>query len=202
MLIDLIHRILSFDQLAERYFDLHRTPFLTTFFLWITSLGDARIVFILVISAAIVLLRHHHSAYVFGLLTAVGGSFTFTYFLKLIVTRGRPLPSLAAIDASGYSFPSLHAACSMSIYGFLIFIIWKLLHPPHHRIPLMSSIAILVVLIGLSRLYLGVHYPSDVIVGYVIGGGFVWLASYITVKLERQTENSVWRMKTSSSKFR
>jgi membrane-associated phospholipid phosphatase len=192
--------IISFDYQAEHYFDLHRTPALTMFFEWFTGLGDARVIIVLAISAAIVLLRHHRFAYVAGLFTSIAGSFTFSYLLKLVVARGRPLPSLAAIDAPGYSFPSLHAACAMAMYGFLAFMIWKLLRPSQHRIPLIVAIGILVTLIGFSRLYLGVHYPSDVIVGYIIGTFFVWLGTITTVRLERQTKNSVWRSRAQSSR--
>ena len=192
--------IISFDHLVEQFFDLHRTQFLTEFFFWFTSLGDARVIIVLAISAAIILLRHHRSAYVIGLLTAVGGSFAFSYVLKLIVARGRPLPPLAAIDAPGYSFPSLHAACAIATYGFIAFIIWKLLHPPHHRMPLIIILAILIGLIGFSRMYLGVHYPSDIVGGYTVGAFFLWFATFITIRLERQSRHSVWRSGTISSR--
>jgi undecaprenyl-diphosphatase len=189
----MINSIMSFDHLAEEFFDLHRTPFFTSAFSWLTTLGDARVVIVVALSMAIVLFRHHRSAYVAGLLVSVVGSFTFSYFLKLVVARGRPLPSLAAIDASGYSFPSLHAACSMALYGFLAYMIWKLLRPSNHRAPLIIVVSFLIALIGFSRLYLGVHYPSDVIAGYSIGGFFLWLGILIAIQLERQTKNSVWR---------
>jgi undecaprenyl-diphosphatase len=187
------YSIVSFDQAAEYFFDLHRTPILTAFFTWFTNLGDARIIIILGISMAIVLMRHHRSAYVAGLLIAIGGSAGFSYLLKLLVARGRPLPSLAAIDAPGFSFPSMHAACAMAMYGFLAYMIYKLLRPQHHRAPLAAGIATVILLIGFSRLYLGVHYPSDVVAGFVIGGFFLWLGTAVAMRLERQTRNAVWR---------
>ncbi len=189
----MITAILSFDQAAEYFFDLHRIPALTVFFTWLTNLGDARIIIVLGLSMAFVLFRHRHSAYVAGLAVSIFGSVGFSYLLKLIVARGRPLPPLAAVDASGYSFPSMHAACAMAMYGFLVYMIWKLLHPPHHRAPLIMLVAVLILLIGFSRLYLGVHYPSDVAAGFLIGGFFLWLGTAVTVRLERRTRNAARR---------
>jgi undecaprenyl-diphosphatase len=185
--------IISFDHTVEQFFDLHRTPGLTEFFAWFTNLGDARIIIILGISMAIVLMRHHRSSYKAGLAVSIFGSVGFSYLLKLIVARGRPLPSLAAIDAPGYSFPSMHAAVSMAMYGFLAYMIYKLLHPPRHRAPLIAIIAFIIALIGFSRLYLGVHYPSDVAAGFIIGGFFLWLGTAVVIRLEHRSHNAVWR---------
>ena len=199
----MINAVIIFDHLTEQFFDLHRTPFFTGFFSLITTLGDARVIVVIGISMALVLLYHHRSAYVGGLAVSIGGSFLFSYFLKLVVAQGRPLPPLAAIDAPGYSFPSLHAACSIALYAFLAYMILKLLHPPHHRLPIIAAISTLIVLIGFSRLYLGVHYPeSNILAGYAIGGFFVWLGTVVTTKLERQTKYSVWRPRIVPTKSR
>ncbi len=185
--------VIALDQASERFLDLHRTPFFTTIFTWLTALGDARFIAILGISMALVLLRHHRSAYMAGLAAAIFGSLGFSYFLKLVIERGRPLPSLAAIDAPGYSFPSMHAACAMAMYGFLAYMVWKLLHPPHHRAPIVALISVIILVIGFSRMYLGVHYPSDVAAGFAIGGLFLWFGILIAIHLERRTRNTVWR---------
>jgi membrane-associated phospholipid phosphatase len=202
MRMGMLASINSLDHLTEQFFDLHRTPFFTALFSWITTLGDARVIAVIGISMAIVLFWHHRSAYVAGLTVSIFGSFAFAYLLKLIVARGRPLPSLAAIDAPGYSFPSLHAACSIALYAFLAYMILKLLHPPHHRLPIIVAISLLIALIGFSRLYLGVHYPSDVVAGYAIGGLFVWIGIIVTIRLERQRKNSLWRSRASHSPSR
>lgn len=157
------------------------------FFMWFTYLGDPRVLAVLGVSMPIVLWRHRKHEYVVGLLFALLGSASFAYLLKFAVGRGRPLPPISSIDAPGYSFPSMHAACAFALYGFLAYMILKLLHPPHHRAPLIAGIAALIALIGFSRLYLGVHYPSDVIGGFVIGGFFVWLASEMTMYLEKRS---------------
>lgn len=189
----MIPSVLAFDVSTERFLALHRTPLLTDFFIWITSLGDARIIAVVALSMAIVLLRHHRSAYVAGLAVSVFGSLGCSYAIKVLIARGRPMPSLAAIDAPGFSFPSMHASVSLAMYGFLAFMAFSLLHPAHHRKPALFGIAALIALIGFSRLYLGVHYPSDVAGGFAVGGLFLWLAVATTSNLERRTRNAVWR---------
>ncbi|HVM73286.1 MAG TPA: phosphatase PAP2 family protein [Candidatus Paceibacterota bacterium] len=189
----MIESIIAFDHTTEIFFDLHRVPVLTAFFSWVTLLGDARFIIVLGLAMTLILFRHHRSAYVGGFAIAILGSVWFSYVLKAIVARGRPLPSFAALDAPGYSFPSMHAACAVALYGFLAYMIYKLLHPPHHRAPTIVSIMIIVALIGFSRLYLGVHYLSDVVVGFLIGGFFLWLGMATTMYLERQTRNALWR---------
>ncbi|MDT2294513.1 phosphatase PAP2 family protein [Paenibacillus larvae] len=82
------------------------------------------------------------------------------------------------VDATGYSFPSGHAMVSSSFYGFMVYLLWK-----HQRrkwraawlIPWLGAFVIF--LIGFSRIYVGVHYPSDVLAGFAAGG--IWLIGCI-----------------------
>lgn len=98
------------------------------------------------------------------------GTTATTFIIKYIFARERP--EGAFYNESSYSFPSGHAALSMALYGFLIYLLIK--HPHRHgRIFLITLLSSIIILVGLSRLYLGVHYPSDVIVGYAVG--FVWI---------------------------
>lgn len=83
----------------------------------------------------------------------------------------RPRPELHRLIAeTGYSFPSGHSMGAMALYGVLIFLIWH--HVQHRglRFLLILACAAMVLLIGLSRIYLGVHYPSDVLAGYLVSG--------------------------------
>ncbi|MDF2721517.1 MAG: phosphatidylglycerophosphatase, partial [Paenibacillus sp.] len=84
----------------------------------------------------------------------------------------RPRPSVEAlIEASGYGFPSGNALLSSAVYGFAayaLYRLWSKRHPMRSRTA--AAIGILLVLaIGVSRVYLGVHYPSDIIAGYCLG---------------------------------
>lgn len=87
--------------------------------------------------------------------------------LKHIVQRPRPI-EFRIIDESGYSFPSGHSMVSTAFYGFLIYLIYKNVKNKYLRNSLMIILSILIILIGTSRIYLGVHYTSDVIAGFLI----------------------------------
>ena len=85
--------------------------------------------------------------------------------LKLIFQRDRPI-GYRLIEMTGYSFPSGHAMVSMAFYGLLIYIIYHLIKKKSLRITLVTINIIIIFLIGISRVYLGVHYLSDVVTGY------------------------------------
>lgn len=87
--------------------------------------------------------------------------------LKIIFQRERPI-GYRLIKMGGYSFPSGHAMVSMAFYGLLIYIIDKVVHNKKLKILLISLNVVLIILIGISRVYLGVHYLSDVITGYSV----------------------------------
>lgn len=101
----------------------------------------------------------------------LAGSWLLNEMLKVLFIRVRPDQSFFLIDVTGYSFPSGHAMVSSSFYGFMVYLLWK-----HQRrkwraawlIPWLGAFVIL--LIGFSRIYVGVHYPSDVLAGFTAGG--------------------------------
>ncbi len=96
--------------------------------------------------------------------------------LKVLFQRERP-DVLHLIAVNGYSFPSGHAMISMSFYGLLIYIFLRHLHSKCLRVCITAVFGLLIFFIGLSRVYLGVHYASDVIAGFVIG--IIWLKPMI-----------------------
>ena len=151
-----------------------RTPELVALFSWITLLGNSLVITIVALGMAVVLWRHRRFEYKAGLAVALFGSLLASYALKQLVERPRPPAFFHAIAETGYSFPSMHAAAAAAVYGFLIYMAWKLMRPPHQRRPLILFLSALILLIGFSRTYLGVHYLSDVIGGLAIGGVFLW----------------------------
>ena len=107
------------------------------------------------------------------------------FLLKYLFKRKRPLYPLEA--AKGLSFPSGHAIMSVTFYGLLIYIIAQTIEDKPLKWSLSIFLCIFIQLIGFSRVYLRVHYASDVAVGYITG--FLWLK--ISLKVLKQIENYI-----------
>lgn len=102
-------------------------------------------------------------------------SFLLNATLKIVVGRPRPDELVVAFpEASPYGFPSGHVMHFVALYGFLLYVAWTRLPPSRWRTAALGVLALLLILIGPSRVYLGAHWPSDVAVGYLIGA--LWLA--------------------------
>ncbi len=106
------------------------------------------------------------------------GSAVLNTMLKLIFQRARP-EAIHLVEAWGYSFPSGHAMVSLCFYGMIAFLISRNIHSWRGRIAVGAIAVLLISGIGISRIYLGVHYPSDVIAGYAAGA--TWLAFSISL---------------------
>lgn len=101
------------------------------------------------------------------------GSALLNITLKTVFSRARPTLD-RIIDATGYSFPSGHSMAAFTLYGILAFVLWKHIPMTFGRVCLMILSAVMILMIGISRIYLGVHYPSDVLGGFLASGS--WLA--------------------------
>jgi len=97
----------------------------------------------------------------------LGISALLNQILKHIIQRPRPT-EFRIIDERGYSFPSGHSMVSAAFYGFLIYLIYKNVKNKYLKCGLIAALSLLIVLIGTSRVYLGVHYTSDVLAGFLI----------------------------------
>ena len=172
--------ITALDMHIETALDTTRSPWAISFWSWLTTFGDARTITIVSIAFAFVLWRHRRFAYKAGFAVALFGSLAASYALKLVIERPRPPHPLAAITEPGYSFPSMHATVSMAAYGFVVFAIWTIMRPRSHRAPAALVLAALILMIGFSRVYLGVHYTSDVLGGYLVGAVFLFLGIRVT----------------------
>lgn len=94
--------------------------------------------------------------------------------LKRILQRPRPT-EFRIVEETGYSFPSGHSMVSMAFYGYLIYLIYRYIKNKYVKWTLITILSILICLIGISRIYLGVHYTSDVL------GGFLISISYLVI---------------------
>ena len=108
--------------------------------------------------------------------------------LKYIIQRPRP-EGYRLIAESGYSFPSGHSMVSMAFYGLMIYLIWKMVKNKKVKYISCGILGILIPLIGFSRIYLGVHYASDVIGGFAISIAYLLLFTSVTrsiLQLEKE----------------
>ncbi|MGQ3541242.1 phosphatase PAP2 family protein [Bacillus cereus] len=148
-----------------------------TFFSYFTKLGSAiGIVATLVISLLVFLKKRYYAAmivYPMGILI----THLVNKGIKEIVKRERPSLN-EALDALGYSFPSGHAMLSIMTFGFLTYIIAANLKSVAGKCVTTILMGIVILSIGLSRVILNVHYPTDILAGYCVGGILLIIAIY------------------------
>lgn len=132
----------------------------------ITGLGAAPTILAVLALAAIVMIRAHRRREAIALVLAAGMTSATVRVLKYAVGRDRP--TFGPLSESTPSFPSGHAASSMALYGLLAYMALRMARGAFRWL-LFAGASLLVVAIGLSRVYLGVHYPSDVIAGWLVG---------------------------------
>lgn len=155
------------------------SPFLNSFFLFVTSLGSPLVV--AVIGAVLVGLCLYKKWYrgATALVAGVGGATVANLILKGIFARTRPSIFTPLVRETSYSFPSGHAMVSSAFVFIVILLLWH----TKYRIPAVILGLLATLLIGLSRIYLGVHYPSDVIAGWSVG--LVWAVITGSLALNR-----------------
>jgi undecaprenyl-diphosphatase len=110
----------------------------------------------------------------FLLLLAIGAEQGIKISVKFLVARPRPTPALVNVLIHAheeYSFPSGHTVHYIVFFGFLWYLVYRLVRAKALRWPLLVVLGGLVALVGLSRVYLGAHWPTDILGGYLLGGG-------------------------------
>ena len=111
-----------------------------------------------------------------SIITNLGIVTILNQIIKFIMQRPRPT-EFRIIEETGYSFPSGHSMVSLAFYGYLIYLIYKYINNKHLKRTLIIILSVLICIIGVSRIYLGVHYTSDVLGGFLIS--FAYLIIYI-----------------------
>ncbi|AFY41555.1 phosphatase PAP2 family protein [Nostoc sp. PCC 7107] len=151
------------------------TPSLDRLMVGITSLGEPPLLLLSCLTwEATLLYRHRHlQATTFGI--AAVGAISLNYLLKELFVRARPALWDYIINVNHYSFPSGHAMVSMVVYGCMGYSLAQ--EFPQWRSQIFTLTVILILAIGFSRLYLGVHWPTDVIAGYAVG--LLWLTACV-----------------------
>ena len=169
-------RITEFDKTIISFVQGLENPLLTTTMKFFTFVGAGNTIKVLAFITVIFLFffLKQRSKILLFIVVLIGSHYVFRV-LKALFQRVRPdLNRL--IEIGGYSFPSGHATNAMTFYGSLAFLLWSHIPTRQGRTILIVFSASMIFLIGLSRIYLGVHYPSDVIAGYFAGGFWLVLA--------------------------
>lgn len=164
----------NFDLYVHSLFLSFRTPELNQFFIFLTHLGDTPAVIFPALAIVALLLRDKKHQYALVLLVAIVGSRLTTWGLKILIARPRPEESFSLLTEASFSFPSGHATGAAALYGFLIYFIWKTVKNKSLRFFLSAVFALVIIGVVVSRLYLGVHYASDVVAGLIVAG--IWIA--------------------------
>jgi undecaprenyl-diphosphatase len=166
-----------FDQVIREWVHHYASPGMTRAMNAISLLGyNVLIVELAIALAVFAWLRWRRAA--LWLTVAMAGSLVLDLTLKYIYHRTRPTAYFGTAPHS-YSFPSGHALCSFCFYGVLAGLLSARTKPLAWRLLIWFSAAALVIAIGLSRIYLGVHYPSDVVAGYL--AATVWVGTVIVL---------------------
>jgi membrane-associated phospholipid phosphatase len=181
----------GYDQAIADWLHARATDPLTEFFEAVTTLGNGIVLAGVSAVAAYLLLRRGHGRESLLMVLAFGGAEVLSYALKLGFRRNRPYFTDPLATESTFSFPSGHSTVSLAVYGALAVVIVRRVSRPV-RLPSLAAAAVLVGAIGFSRMYLGVHFLTDVLAGFAAGAA--WLAACVVtldlhqrLQLRRQT---------------
>lgn len=165
----IVGKELYIDKLAYHLFiEKLRNDKLTTFMKLATKLSNPEVMIVIAIISILFCIKLiKNKKLSLGIILNLAGITIINQILKFIFRRERPT-GYRLIEMSGYSFPSGHAMASLAFYGLLIYITKRLVKNKYLKILLITLNIAIIILIGVSRIYLGVHYLSDVLTGYSI----------------------------------
>lgn len=163
-----------------------RNPFVQAFWQDVTVLGSGSIITVIValVLGYLVLANHGRTASAFGLGIAMAA--LSSYVLKGLFERPRPTALQALIALDTYSFPSGHSVVSGALYPMLGVLIAQVVDGRRLKAYCIGSGVLLMVLIGVSRVYLGVHYATDVLAGWSLGLAWALVSGVVMARLRRR----------------
>ncbi|OAH59541.1 MULTISPECIES: phosphatase PAP2 family protein [Bacillaceae] len=168
------HEIIQFDQTVISFIQGLESSMLTAIMKFFTLIGSTYSIVVLSLLVLFFLYSvfKHRSELILFIAVVLGSNILFKS-LKWFFHRARP-DFHRLIEVGGYSFPSGHATNAITLYGILAFLLWRHIPVRWGRMVLIVISTMMMMMIGTSRIYLGVHYPTDIISGYLVGG--FWLA--------------------------
>lgn len=180
-----------FDAAVFHYFQAHQSPLAHLLMVWASLPASGWAISVVSLACVIALWRMPaRRSDALALLLAAAGGQGVVYGLKALFHRARPEAAFASL---GYSFPSGHSFAAVTLYGMLAY--WLVRAIPRRGAWIWSGAALLILLIGFSRIYLGVHYASDVAAGFATGLPWLWgccaLSSYSFRERGRKDEEDI-----------
>lgn len=169
----------TYDTTITDYVISYRSPNLTNYFKFMTNVGDVYgYLIVLVIFLLLSLLVFKRWKYVVQATLVLALATISNMMLKRFIDRARPgIEHLVSVET--LSYPSGHAMSAMAFYGFLIFLVTKFKIQKVIKYALVVILILLILSIGISRIYLGVHFPSDIAGGFI--AGFIWVVFCVLV---------------------
>jgi membrane-associated phospholipid phosphatase len=168
------NQLTAFDNRVTDFVLSFRRDWLTAFLRFITTVGT-RTGYLIVIALLTIyfLIRHRSWKFIVQTVVVLVLASLSNVALKEVINRARPtIEHLVTVYT--LSYPSGHAMSAMGFYGFLIFLTMRYEMTTLMRVTLLVFLSFMILSIGISRIYLGVHYPSDVLAGFI--GGLIWVA--------------------------
>ncbi|MFA7314769.1 MAG: LssY C-terminal domain-containing protein [Candidatus Magasanikbacteria bacterium] len=156
---------------------LFRDSELIKFFTTVTVLGATKTAILITITSTLILWLIKKRTYIIPFLTTIIGSIIFVYLGKIFFHR--PRPEFSVYLEKSFSFPSGHATIAITLFGFLAYIMIREYQSWQTKVNIFFATLLLIFLIGFSRIYLGVHYVSDIWGGYLLGA--LWLIIGISI---------------------
>lgn len=165
--------LVKYDSRITSFITSFRTPQLNKIFQFITHIGDFYgYLIIATLSTLLFFLKFKNWRYVFEIFFVLIISGLSNVALKQVINRARP-DAEHLVSVESLSYPSGHAMSAIAFYGFLIYLLYNTKMNKWLKTGLILFSGLLILAIGISRIYLGVHYPSDVAGGFI--AGFIWV---------------------------
>ena len=177
-----------FDTIMFALADQVSSPAMTRFMRYVSLLGSDE--YLMVVPAIVVLIFAFYRGLRWHSLRVLLISFISSILNQLLkLYYERPRPSFAMFDATGLSFPSGHAMIGGVFHGLLIYIVWITVKTRKWRWLLAGLLTLIVLLVGFSRIYLKVHYATDVVAGYAMGIVWLLMSLYLLALIEQYYTN-------------
>lgn len=165
--------LVGYDRKVTDFVISFRTPQLNKIFQFITNIGDLYgYLFLTALCTILFLIKFRNWRYVLEIVFVLAISGLANVALKQVIDRARP-DAEHLVSVATLSYPSGHAMSAMAFYGFLIYLFYNFKLNVWVKTLTILILGLLILAIGVSRIYLGVHYPSDIAGGYI--AGFIWV---------------------------